>query len=80
MRLTRTSRGMSTAVHSSFYEEDQLSLQKTVRKIIDDDINPYVDQWEADGQYPAHEVFKKLGQAGLLGINKVRLIWVKCHP
>jgi hypothetical protein len=31
-------------------------MQKTLLKIIDDDINPYVDQWEKEGQYPAHQV------------------------
>jgi len=54
----------------AYYEEEQKSMQKTVRKIIDEDINPYVDEWEAAGSYPAHKVFKKLGDAGLLGVNK----------
>ncbi|MBM3567352.1 MAG: acyl-CoA dehydrogenase [Alphaproteobacteria bacterium] len=45
-------------------------IKRTTRKIIQQDINPYVDQWEADGIFPAHEVFKKLGRAGLLGIHK----------
>ena len=27
-------------------------------------------QWEKEQIFPAHEVFKKLAQAGLLGINK----------
>ena len=30
----------------------------------------YGDQWEKEKIYPAHEVMKKLGNAGLLGINK----------
>uniref|UniRef100_A0A8C7IY42 Zgc:85777 n=1 Tax=Oncorhynchus kisutch TaxID=8019 RepID=A0A8C7IY42_ONCKI len=38
--------------------------------IIDQDINPYVDQWEAEGIFPAHKVFKLLGNAGFLGVNK----------
>jgi len=54
----------------SYYEEDQKSMQKTARKIIDNDINPHVEEWEAAGMYPAKEVFKKLGDAGLLGVNK----------
>jgi len=58
------------AMAQAYYEEEQKSMQKTVRKIIDDDINPFVDEWEASGQYPAKEVFKKLGNAGLLGVNK----------
>ena len=53
-----------------YFEEDQRSMQKTAKRIIDEDINPYVDQWEEEGMYPAHTVFKKLGSAGLLGVNK----------
>ena len=58
------------AVQLDFFEEDQRSMQKTARRIIDEDINPFVDQWEAEGMYPAAKVFKKLGDAGLLGVNK----------
>lgn len=39
-------------------------------KIIDQEINPYVDQWEAEGKFPAHKIFKILGTAGFLGVNK----------
>ncbi len=45
-------------------------IRRTLRTIIDRDINPHVDKWEEDGIFPAHEVFKKLGDAGLLGIHK----------
>merc|ERR1712113_355858 len=45
-------------------------MQKTAKTIIDQDINPFVDEWEASGQYPAKQVFKKLAEAGLLGVNK----------
>merc|ERR1712106_1148453 len=58
------------AMAHSYYEEEQKSMQKTARRIIENDINPYVDEWEASGQYPAKQVFKKLGDAGLLGVNK----------
>lgn len=54
----------------AYYDEEQESMQKTVKSIIDNDINPYVDEWEASGQYPAKTVFKKLAAAGLLGVNK----------
>ena len=39
-------------------------------QIIDKDINPYVDEWEASGQFPAHQVFKQLGSGGFLGVQK----------
>jgi len=58
------------AVELDFFEEEQRSMQKTARRIIDEDINPFVDQWEAEGLYPAATVMKKLGDAGLLGVNK----------
>ena len=37
-------------------------------------INPSVDDWEAKGRFPAHEVFKKLGSAGFLGLCKPVLV------
>lgn len=29
-----------------------------------------MDQWEAEGTFPAHKIFKLLGSAGFLGVNK----------
>ncbi len=52
------------------YTDTHREIQRTMRKIIAKDINPYVDEWERDRMFPAHEVFKKLGDAGLLGIHK----------
>jgi len=57
-------------MQESYYSEEHKAMQNTLKKIIDTDINPNVDQWEADGEYPAHEVFKKLGDAGLMGVTK----------
>ena len=47
-----------------------LNNSTLIFQIIDQDINPHVDQWEAAGAFPAREVFKKLGNAGLLGVTK----------
>ena len=52
------------------FTQEHAEIRRTLRAIIDKDINPHVDQWEEDGIFPAHAVFKKLGDAGLLGINK----------
>uniref|UniRef100_A0A674NCU4 Zgc:85777 n=1 Tax=Takifugu rubripes TaxID=31033 RepID=A0A674NCU4_TAKRU len=48
----------------------RVTLKKRRKLIIDQEINPHVDQWEAEGQFPAHKVFKLLGNAGFLGVNK----------
>jgi len=50
--------------------QEHLELQRTTKHIIDEHINPYMDEWEKAEIYPAHEVMKKLGDAGLLGIGK----------
>ena len=48
-------------------EHEQIA--DTVRKFVAREINPNVPEWEAAQQFPAHEVFKKLGDLGLLGIK-----------
>ncbi len=52
------------------YTQEHLELQRSVKKFIDSEINPHVDAWEDAEIFPAHELFKKLGDAGFLGINK----------
>ena len=64
-------RSSSSTLAKNFYNEDQLELQKTTKKLIEKEINPYVDVWEEEKLFPAKTVFKKFGQLGLLGINKV---------
>ena len=52
------------------YKQEHLELQRSLKKFIDTEINPFVDEWEAAEIFPAHEVFKKMGSASFLGINK----------
>jgi citronellyl-CoA dehydrogenase len=51
-----------------FTEEHQM-FRRTIRQFVDREINPYVDEWEAEGIYPAHQIFKKLGEIGALGLT-----------
>lgn len=52
------------------FTHEHIALQDSVRQLIAREINPYLDEWEEAEIFPAHEVFKKLGSAGLLGVNK----------
>jgi len=45
-------------------------LKRNLKRFIDDEINPHVDEWEKAEIFPAHEVFKKLGTLGYLGLTK----------
>ena len=51
------------------FTETHEQLRDTVAKFVTNDINPYVDEWEAADQFPSHEVFKKMGDLGLLGLR-----------
>jgi citronellyl-CoA dehydrogenase len=51
------------------FTEQHQQLRKTVAKFVDQEINPYVDEWEAAEQFPSHALFKKMGALGLLGVK-----------
>ena len=52
------------------FTHEHREVQKSLKRLIDQEINPHVDDWEEAGIFPAHEVFKKLGSLGLLGLTK----------
>ena len=52
------------------FSDEHRALRATTAKFIDSEINPYADEWEAAGIFPAHELFRKMGELGLLGISK----------
>ncbi|MAA66287.1 MAG: acyl-CoA dehydrogenase [Alteromonadaceae bacterium] len=52
------------------FTEEHNALRKTVRDFVEKEINPHCDEWEKAGEFPIHDVFKKLGNLGLLGIHK----------
>ena len=56
-------------IHMRFSEEHD-QLRRTVREFVDKEIRPHTERWERDGIFPAHELFKKAGKLGLLGVNK----------
>ena len=52
------------------FTQEHEEIRRTMKKFIDAEINPHVDEWEAAEIFPAHEVFKKLGNLGMLGLTK----------
>ena len=48
-------------------------LKRNLKRFIDDEINPHVDEWEAAEIFPAHEVFKKMGSLGSVSYTHLTL-------
>ena len=48
---------------------DHEMFRKTVRGVVEREIEPRIDEWEAAGGFPAHELFPRLADAGLLGLE-----------
>jgi len=47
--------------------EEQKQLQRSVRAFAEGEIAPHVSEWDEKSEFP-HEVVKKLGEMGLLGV------------
>ncbi|MGY8899305.1 MAG: acyl-CoA dehydrogenase family protein [Paraglaciecola sp.] len=46
------------------------ALRTTVKNFVDNEMDPFVEEWENAGIAPLHSLFKKMGDLGLLGIHK----------
>ena len=54
-------------IDEQIYTKDHCDMKESLGKLIEREINPYVDEWEREGIFPAHTVIKKLGDGGFLG-------------
>lgn len=52
----------------SFTDEHEM-FRTTVREVVQKEIDPHADAWEAAGDFPAHELFAALGRLGLIGLE-----------
>ncbi|MAU02152.1 MAG: acyl-CoA dehydrogenase [Anaerolineaceae bacterium] len=51
-----------------YFNDEHEMLRQTVRRFVESEINPNVEAWEDGRTFPAHDLFKKMGDLGLLGI------------
>jgi citronellyl-CoA dehydrogenase len=51
------------------FTDDHQAFRKATRAVLEREIAPHFDQWEQQGAFPAHDLFKRLGEAGLLGLE-----------
>lgn len=52
------------------FTHEHEEIRRNTLRFVEQEINPHVDEWEAAGIYPAHEIMGKLGALGLLGLTK----------
>jgi len=53
---------------SPYYDETHDALAESVRRFVTREVEPHIDQWEADRQIP-RDLHKKAAEAGILGLN-----------
>ena len=46
------------------FTPEHREFRRSIEEFIEKELNPYADQWAEAGQFPAHELFKKLGDLG----------------
>ncbi|HDP79595.1 MAG TPA: acyl-CoA dehydrogenase [Spirochaetes bacterium] len=51
-----------------YFDETHEAFRASLRKFVDNEINPYIDEWE-ETTAPLHMLFKKMGDLGFLGIR-----------
>ena len=53
-------------------------LRKTARQFVDEEIMPYIQQWDAEGGFdPA--IWKKLADLGFMGVCIPEQVWRQRH-
>ena len=52
-----------------YFTKEHQQVRKAVRDFIKKEINPFVDEWEEQGQIPLKDLFRKMGKLGFLGIR-----------
>ncbi|MCA9874723.1 MAG: acyl-CoA dehydrogenase family protein, partial [Anaerolineales bacterium] len=41
---------------SIYFNDEHEAFRRMVRKFVETEINPYVEEWEAAGIFPAHDL------------------------
>ena len=44
-------------------------FRQSMRRFVEQELNPYVDAWEEAGAWPGHDILRKMGALGFLGLT-----------
>ena len=67
--ISRVSRRSLNNLVPAEHVETAENLISTCEKIVEKHVNPNIETWEKEQKMPLHHIFKKFGEAGLLGIS-----------
>ncbi|MCB1256234.1 MAG: acyl-CoA dehydrogenase family protein [Microthrixaceae bacterium] len=51
------------------FSDEHQQFRALIRDLVEREINAHADEWEAAGEFPAHQVFKAFGEVGAIGIE-----------
>jgi citronellyl-CoA dehydrogenase len=51
------------------FSQEHEMFRQMVRRFVEEEINSHVEEWEEAGIFPAHDLFKKMGDLGMLGLT-----------
>ncbi len=56
-------------VSQLYFNKDHEMVRKSIAEFVKKEIIPNVDEWEEKGMVPLHDLFKKMGDLGFLGLR-----------
>lgn len=58
----------NNSTYTEYFGETQNIVRDNVRKFVQKEVLPFIDEWEEQGSFP-REIYEKAGAAGILGIG-----------
>ena len=62
-------RSKSKSSDQLYFNKDHQMVRRAVSDFVKKEINPNLDEWEENEMLPLHDLFKKMGELGFLGIR-----------
>jgi citronellyl-CoA dehydrogenase len=66
--MSSTSSAPPLQISTGFSPEHEM-FRQTVRRFVQEEINPHVPEWEAARAFPGRDLFRKMGRLGMLGVS-----------
>lgn len=51
------------------FTSEQEMFRQSIRRFVEQELNPHVDEWEEAGAWPGHDILGKMGALGFLGLT-----------